>query len=171
MKEQFHGQPIPRANLTPEKEESIFRVSLIPVTEEDLEYIRELRNKFKESFVYNRDISPEQQQIWWKKYCERPRDEYTFYVLRSKTGERMGTTSLTKVKENVYEFGNNILDDQFQGKGYFREVYQQALRILGDNTLMATVLPGNKHMQDVYRKFRLEETTDGETVIFSNRKI
>jgi RimJ/RimL family protein N-acetyltransferase len=161
------------ARLVPEPQEGdIYRVRLDPVTKDDLEYIRELRNRYRTSFVYQREITPEQQQAWWQKYSARPRDEYTFYVIRQKaTDERMGTTSLTKVREGLYEFGNNILDEAYQGKGYFREVYQKALEILGNNTLMATVLPENTHMQDVYRKFRLFETMKEGMVVFSNRPL
>ena len=150
--------------------DDIYRIKLEPITEDDLEYIRLLRNKFKDAFFYKREITKDQQAIWWDKYLAKSREAYTFYVVRLKsTNERIGTTSLTRVKEGVYEFGNNILDTSYQGKGYFREVYQTVLGILGDNTLMARVDESNEHMQDVYRKFRLFEFTEEDRIVFSNR--
>jgi len=144
------------------------RIQLKEIAEDDLEFARQLRNDNREMFFYSKEISEEDQKRWWNNYKSTPREKYTFYIIWL-GDKRIGTTSLSKIPDG-YEFGNNIILDEYRGRGYFREVFQEALRIVGDATLVAYVLHSNTHMKEVYRRFRLFEYPTPDYVEFRTHK-
>ena len=85
----------------------------------------------------------------------------------TKTGEYIGTASIKLIGSGTYEFGNNIIDSPYQGKGYFREVFQQILELVGSSNLIATVRLENETMQNIYRRFRMFESQRGLLKVFS----
>jgi len=144
------------------------RIQLRGITEDDLEFARQIRNANRDMFFYSKEITEEDQKRWWKTYLSTPREKYTLYIIWL-GDKRIGTTSLSKIPDG-YEFGNNIILDEYRGCGYFREVFQEIMRIVGDATLVAYVLHTNSHMKNVYRKFSLFEYSTPDYVEFRTRR-
>ena len=132
-----------------EKERLGFRLE--PIQEDDLEFARQMRNKNRTAFLYQGEITPEQQRAWYERYQES-REDYTLYVAWDGE-ERIGTTSLKKLGEDVYELGNNTIDEPFQGRGYFSKIYQASKELVPGKRLAASVLPSNSHMLTVYEHY------------------
>ena len=155
--------------MTPEKlpnHEGEFRIYFSPLTQGDLEYVRLLRNRFKEAFVYQKDITKEQQEEWFKKYSQQERKDYTIFVLKLKEdNQSIGMTSFLKVGD-TFELGNNIIDTPFQGRGYFSEVYRLMKKEVGNEKIFATILPGNEHMIKVYEKLGFKHQGQKESLIY-----
>lgn len=144
--------------------ESQFRICLDPLTKSELEYARQLRNKFRKSFFIQYITSPEQQQQWFKNiYLRRKREDYTLFIVRLvTTGEPVGTTSFSKLTEDIYELGNNIIDDDYQGRGYFTEVYKLMKEKIGGKGFAAKIFRTNHRMLDIYKHLGFEARTDTE---------
>lgn len=131
-------------------------IVLKPITKDDLEWARDLKNQNRSAFFYQEEISPEGQAAWFERYRAQPREEYTLFIIWE-GDKRVGTTSLKKIVQGVYELGNNIIDIPFRGKGYFTKVYKAALEITGDSEMIAEVIESNKHMLAVYGKLGFRE--------------
>ena len=59
------------------------------ITSSDIELLRTWKNKHRSSFFYQKIISPEQQQEWYKDYCTRD-DDYIFVLKSSSTDTSIG---------------------------------------------------------------------------------
>jgi len=108
------------------------RLNLVPINVSDIEWLRIIRNQYKDHFLDSGGISPEQQKIWYKRYLG---SNDQMYVVELKSGERIGTVGLYNIDADnrVATFGRVILLEEYQGKGYAEEfvklLVNEALRI------------------------------------------
>src|SRR5688572_1398420 len=107
-----------------------------PLTRDDLETVRDLRNANRHAFFDDREISAEEQARWFERLSERP---VKFYVIE-KDGRVIGTISLTETREGR-EVGNLVLDPAYRGQGIMRHAVEQLCAEPG--TYFAEVKAGN----------------------------
>ena len=95
-------------------------MQLRPLAEPDLDTIRLLRNRNRQFFFYDAEISPAQQAAWFRSLRDNPID---FYVIEE-DGAVVGTISANTYPEGI-EIGNLLLDESARGKGYMRDAVRQ----------------------------------------------
>jgi len=146
-------------------------VVIYPVAAIDMDWMRELRNRFRHSFKYNQEIGEQQQKEWYQNYWQQPRDDYTVFAVWA-GDDRIGLTSYRRWDSERYELGNNIIDTPFQGQGYFSQIYRAVKGRVGNAPMVATVLKDNTHMIDVYRHlgFRMAPYDVPNMVLMVERK-
>lgn len=98
-------------------------ITLETISREDIELLREWKNKNKKSFFYNKVITPGQQKEWYEDYLKRT-DDYMFIIrFRSNMIGCMGF----RVSGGLIDIYNVILGKkEFGGKG----LMSRALRLL-----------------------------------------
>jgi len=89
------------------------RVKLLPLSAEDAEKMRVVRNKNSKRFFSTARISPEAQQAWYAKYLQMPND-YMFSVYLKKTENWVGAVSVYHIDADTKcaEFGRIIIDKE-----------------------------------------------------------
>ena len=91
------------------------RVLLKPLSEEESEMMRLVRNRFSNWFGYSGHISKEQQVVWYEKYLQK-QAEYMFSVFYKDTGKWIGAAGLYDVDYDlgVAEFGRIVIDPELR---------------------------------------------------------
>lgn len=123
-------------------------ISLELLTEETLEFARDLRNKNLKYFINQEEISKDQQEIWFKKISYD--ETYKFIII--KDGEKpVGTISL-KMEKGTLEIGNVLIDDEHRGKGMLKEILKNLVEAYPKMPIKLEVLLSNKEAQEIYYK-------------------
>jgi RimJ/RimL family protein N-acetyltransferase len=118
---------------------------LRPVEERDLEVVRELRNRNRDWFFQDDEITPEQHAAWFASLASR---RQRFYVIEQ--GDRVvGTISVTERNEGN-EVGNLVLAEEFRGSGLMTRAVENVLREPG--RYFARVKPDNEASLAVFRR-------------------
>ena len=93
---------------------------LRPLTADDLETVRQLRNANRHAFFDDREISAEDQRRWFERLPARP---VQFMVIEFDQCV-IGTISVAETSAGK-EIGNLILDPQYRGRGIMRQAVEQ----------------------------------------------
>lgn len=115
------------------------------IEEGDLETVRELRNRNREWFFDEREITATQQAAWFASLREKP---IRFYVIEE-DGAVVGTISVAESEDGM-ELGNLIVDDRYRGRGLMAEAVAELCRAPG--TYFARVKPGNEASAHVFER-------------------
>lgn len=118
-------------------------VRLRLIEEGDLEVVRELRNRNREWFFDDREITAAQQAAWFKSLRGKP---IRFYVIED-AGTVIGTISIDEGEAGM-EVGNLILDARFRGQGVMAEAVAELCSAPG--VYYARVKPGNDASINVF---------------------
>lgn len=114
-------------------------VHLEPFSREDLEFVRGLRNGFRQYFFDTKPIDPWQQEEWYKKYLLSDCLMWIVWWYN----RRVGVISITATLPNTYEIGNLMLLPEYQGKGIMLEAMRQLTAMNPKVFYVAYVKPGN----------------------------
>jgi RimJ/RimL family protein N-acetyltransferase len=120
-----------------------------PLTKDDLETVRRLRNDSRDAFFDNREISAEDQARWFERLRDRP---VAFYVLEV-DGRVVGTISITETAAGR-EIGNLVLDPAYRGRGLMQSAVAQLTTEPG--SYVAEVKPGNEPSLRVFTSTEFE---------------
>lgn len=129
-------------------------VGLSPLSEEDLEDLRTLRNQKKDFFLNKSFISKESQKKWFDGYLARKGD----YAFRIECGGFAGSLSLIERDQGsgVYEFGRFMICDSTSGQGVGSLAMAMACSIafsaFGALQLELEVLESNAHAIRLYER-------------------
>ena len=98
--------------------DSYERVKLIPLSSEDAEKMRVLRNKNSASFFSASEITAEAQQRWYNKYLDTPND-YMFSVYLKEKNIWIGAVSIYNIDmlKKTAEFGRILIDKEAAQQG------------------------------------------------------
>jgi ribosomal protein S18 acetylase RimI-like enzyme len=101
-------------------------IELMVISDKDLEWVRQLRNRNCRYFFHNEKVSPEEQKKWYKNLTG-----YFFVIL--KHGQRIGTVSV-RYNETLKcnEIGNFLLDTKYRSVGIGKKVYEQLKKHFGN---------------------------------------
>lgn len=119
------------------------------ITENDLEFVRQLRNANRKWFFDSQEISPEQQKKWFKSLYSGDL-RFRFYIIWL-DDQRAGTVSRKYLKQDVTEIGNLMLIPEAQGKGIMTDVIRK-LRVRDNHFYIAFVKPSNKKSLAVFER-------------------
>lgn len=139
-------------------------LSLRPLCEADVEKLRVLRNRNRESFVNSAEVTPEGQTQWYRRYLEKDGD-YVFSVFFRERW--IGSVSLYDVCGETAEFGRLLIDRQAAGRGGLgveatTAACDAGFRELGLKTIRLEVYTDNVPAQITYLKagFQVTGMTD-----------
>lgn len=131
-------------------------VTLRPLEREDIEFVRVLRNRNRESFLYSQEISSPAQQQWYDRYLQEPGD-YMFAVCLQ--GRLVGAAAIYQVDcaAGTAEFGRLMIDRKAAGMGGLglettRAVCGIALEQLGIHTVVLEVYADNEAAKVTYQR-------------------
>lgn len=142
-------------------------IDVRPLSSDECELLRELRNENKEYFFSSGEISCEQQANWYRNYLEKEND-YVFSVYCSDIW--IGSASLYNIKNDEGEFGRIVIDGKRVNKnGLGTQAVEAVCRIgfdrLGLKRISLEVLSDNKRAIRAYEKagfqFIEENVSDG----------
>lgn len=115
------------------------------IEEGDLDVVRELRNRNREWFFDDREITAAQQAAWFESLRGK---SVRFYVIEH-AGAVIGTISIDQGEVGM-EVGNLILDPRYRGQGLMAEAVAELCRAPG--TYYARVKPGNDASVNVFER-------------------
>jgi RimJ/RimL family protein N-acetyltransferase len=100
-----------------------------PIDANDIEWLRETRNKYRDNFFDNGEISSEQQRAWYARYREDGRDK--MFIVKLKSGEPIGTIAIYNIdaQNRTATLGRVLLLDEFRHHGYAEEMVQRILQL------------------------------------------
>ena len=86
---------------------------LTPLTLEESEWMRILRNQNKQWFIYSEEITQEEQKKWYQNYLCKP-DDIMFSVYHKGSGKWIGAVALYNIDviNNQAEFGRIVVDGE-----------------------------------------------------------
>jgi len=88
-------------------------INVRELLKEDIEFLRVLRNKDvnRKNFIYQKEISSEDQQLWFESYSKNTQD-HMYSVVRNSDDSLIGFAALYNMKELEAEFGRLIVDKE-----------------------------------------------------------
>lgn len=134
------------------------RIDLRPLSAEDAQKMRLLRNKNTKSFLDSNQITEDAQKAWYQKYLEKCGD-YMFSVYLTGTGQWVGAVGIYDVNQEAKsaEFGRILIDKEAAQMGGLgvdttRAACQFAFEQLGMNTVYLDVFTDNILAVRTYEK-------------------
>lgn len=105
------------------------RLVFKPVDENDIEWLRDTRNKYKDHFFDAHEITKEQQKAWYAKYREIGTDH--MFIVKLKSGDKIGTIALydVDITNRTVKLGRVLLLEEFRRHGYAEEMVQTLLKL------------------------------------------
>lgn len=133
-----------------------------PAKESDLEFVRLTRNAGRKHFTRdNREVSPEDQELWWKTGA------FDLDIFETEDGEPVGYALLTvrEFRGAPREFISLAVAPEHQGKGWGTEIYRhyrhQLAEIRADNHASRRAAEKAGYQQ-------IAVTLDGKVVMYSS---
>lgn len=122
-------------------------VQLRPLSAEESEKMRILRNNNRKWFVYSNEIASDEQLIWYKNYLNKP-DDYMFSALYIPTNTWIGAAGIYNVAHQQAEFGRLLVDKsatEIKGLGVYitRAVCKIGFEVLNLNRIQLEVYEDN----------------------------
>lgn len=131
-------------------------VALRPLAEDDIEYVRILRNRYRDCFLFSGEISAPAQKKWYSAYLEKDAD-YMFTVYLGE--RRIGAAAIYEVDRDAGtgEFGRLMIERQDPPiKGLGADAVRAACRVafeqMGLHRLKLYVYCDNVPAQITYLK-------------------
>lgn len=99
------------------------------VNKDDIEWLRETRNKYRGNFFDSHEITKEQQKAWYTKYRESGVDQ--MFIVSLKSGEQIGTIALydIDVSNRTAKLGRVLLLEEFRRHGYAEEMVKTIIKL------------------------------------------
>lgn len=101
------------------------RVNIRLINENDLDFLRESRNKYRDNFFTHDYISKQQQKAWYEKYKSVFGKDLMF-VIQTKDGTKIGAMSIYNIDTatRIADFGRMFVITEYQGEGYAKEAIE-----------------------------------------------
>lgn len=154
---------------------------LSPLAEEDIEYLRQLRNREenRRCFLHDALIEKERQQSWYRNYLDKEGD-YMFSVRERETGHICGAVAIYALSQDKREaeFGRLLIDPERAGRGWGYEATRLACRLafeqLKTESLSLEVFADNERALKIYERAgfvaKREREFQGRVLILMQRK-
>jgi RimJ/RimL family protein N-acetyltransferase len=132
------------------------RIYLRDVQHDDLELMRNWRNKCRDNFFNSSEITKEMQEAWYDYYISKYGNEYMYIVICADTNKPCGTIGLYNIDYigKTAEIGRIVIAEKYQGMGYAKEALQEVERIafeeLGLSKLKLSVYMDNWEAVNLY---------------------
>ena len=109
-------------------------INVRELLKEDIEFLRVLRNKDvnRKNFIYQKEISSEEQQLWFESYSKNTQD-HMYSVVRNSDDSLIGFAALYNMKELEAEFGRLIVDkDKYNQPGLGKFILKYLINVARD---------------------------------------
>lgn len=127
-------------------------LSISPLQHEEIELLRQLRNKHRECFFYSGEISAPEQEKWYSSYLEKKND-YVFSVYSR--GKWIGSASLYNFSQDgtEAEFGRIVIEGaKGEGSTAVSAVCSIGFEQLGLSVISLEVFSDNIRAVRAYQK-------------------
>lgn len=129
------------------------------ITENDLSFVRDVRNMNKDKFFNKMHFTDVGQRAWWSRYNEQQGDDqkdYTYIVWLDDILP-IGMLAIYDIDfdNQVAEIGRTLLHSQYRGKGYMTEAFKIVMDkavALGIKTLKLEVYADNENAIKLYQR-------------------
>ena len=149
--------------------------------EHDIEFLRLLRNREenRKNFIYQKEISYEEQLRWYDTYRNNPSD-YMYSVLSEKDDSLIGFAAIYNVANNIGEFGRLLVDKtRYASPGLGKHILNHLIDIarekLGLQKLRLEVFEDNVPAMKIYKFCGFQEysesTSNGRNLIYMELNI
>lgn len=136
-------------------------LKLVPISGNDLDFLRNSRNGMRNNFLNNKLITAESQEKWYRQYLKRDND-YMFIL--EKDNLRIGAGGIYDIDniQKVAEIGRLFIKSEFQNSGYGKflltRIQKMAVNELGIKKLILKVLIDNVKAVNLYESvgFKIE---------------
>lgn len=145
-------------------EESINIPKLVPVSEKDLEYLKDIRNRNNKFFLTSTTVTIKMQRQWFKSYKERNNrgQEYMYILTDGKINYGTGAIYDIQIEKKRAKIGRFIIEEAYRGKGFgeiiLKKIIYLSFEKLNLNRLDLEVLEDNKQAIKLYLKFKFKVT-------------
>lgn len=134
-------------------------IKLKEITKDDLEFVKNLRNKNKDKFFSKMHFTSAGQERWWAAYeTQRGTEQSDFtYIIWLDDITRVGMVAIYNIDWCMKdaEIGRTLLDIQYRGKGYMLEAMTQLLDLVKSwslKTLRLEVYAENEEAIRLYER-------------------
>lgn len=105
------------------------RLIIRPLEENDVEMIRQWRNKHRDSFFDANEITKEQQRMWYTNYKESGGKDQMF-IICLKDGTPIGQVAIydVSIENRTAKFGRFLLMEEYRCHGYAEEAVKRLLK-------------------------------------------
>ena len=146
------------------------KIKLRPLTEEDIEPLRILRNKHRCFFLDKSEIAEDQQREWYKNYLLK--DDDIMFSISALPTDFLGAIALYNIDYNTLnaEFGRIVVSDEaprFTGTYAIEALLLFARDVLKLLRVSCSVLINNQRAKSIYERlgFKLV-TVDNKTAYY-----
>lgn len=130
-------------------------IKLKPITTEDLEFLRRLRNENRRHFLDSNYIASPDQKKWFESYKNKNNDNM-FILMNGKRKIGVGAIYHIDTKNKSAEIGRFVIDQKYRGQGYgkilLKKIEQIASGELNLKRLKLEVFADNKKAISLYEK-------------------
>jgi len=130
-------------------------IKLQPLAQDNIEYLRNLRNENRTHFFNSDLISAEQQVRWFSQFRPRINQEEMFIIMAErpdKTSFPIGAIHYKFHSEGEVELGRIMIEDSHRGGGYLQEAISNLLDNLKFERCYLTVRKDNTRAVKAYKK-------------------
>lgn len=148
------------------------RIIMVPLEQEDIEPLRNLRNREKEWFLSNDFITKEQQKEWYERYLLQNDDIMFKIVFKEKSEIFCGAIAVYNIdiEKKVCEIGRTLVDknlitEKRIGQEATKAVCKFSLVSLGIERIRAKILKSNRRSLKIHLNvgFYMVEDHDCDT--------
>jgi N-acetylglutamate synthase-like GNAT family acetyltransferase len=119
---------------------------------EDAETLRIWKNKNRKYFLFQKEISPEQQKFWFEEFVKNPAQQIFVCTLNEKLVACVGFRTKDGKSAELFNLING--SDEYMGKGMVSGFFRLCLgklKNLGFNRVFLKVLRSNENGMSVYK--------------------
>lgn len=106
------------------------KIRLRLINENDIEWLRETRNKNLGEFFSHDYITPQQQRQWYQSYTDSTGRDY-MYIIESPDGTKLGTIALynINISDRTAELGRVFVIEEYRGLGIMETAINMIMKI------------------------------------------
>jgi RimJ/RimL family protein N-acetyltransferase len=152
---------------------------LVPITINDLNYLREIRNNNKDYFLTNNLITENQQKLWHESYSRKNAQGLEYMYIFKVKNRPCGTGAIYDIDHKLLQakIGRFIIEKSLRGKGYgdilLKKITYVAFEKLNLKRVDLEVLASNKQAVKLYLKSGFKpykkQTEKGRQIILMSR--
>ena len=152
-------------------------INVRELLKEDIEFLRVLRNKDvnRKNFIYQKEISSEEQQLWFESYSKNTQD-HMYSVVRNSDDSLIGFAAIYDINNNEAEFGRLIVDkDKYNQPGLGKFILKYLINVAKDKfhlqKLKLEVFADNIPALKIYEQCGFKEYASLENRILIKMKL
>jgi RimJ/RimL family protein N-acetyltransferase len=106
------------------------KIKLRLITKDDIEWLRTIRNQYRDHFFTHDVITPEQQRRWYQAYADSTGRDY-MYIIELPDGTKIGTIALYNINmsDRTADLGRILLREEYWNHGIMEKAINMVLNL------------------------------------------